>query len=123
MISSFLIEPMCRWFGPRVVWAISNFTVCVCMAATAMISLLSLDEYSKGAQYLIEGEGVYKLAALILFTLLGFPLSVRHSLFIILTLFYWSMLLMLKPFLLQITYSVPYSMTAELTAGSGGGQG
>ncbi|CAA7403397.1 unnamed protein product [Spirodela intermedia] len=97
MVSSFLIEPMCRRLGPRLVWALSNFTVCICMVATTIISLLSLDEDSKGVQHIIEGNGAYKVAALVLFALLGFPLS--------------------------ITYSVPYSMTAELTAGSGGGQG
>lgn len=80
MVSSFLIEPMCRRLGPRLVWALSNFAVCLCMAATTIISLLSLDEYSKGVQHVIEGNGAYKVAALVLFALLGFPLSVSTHL-------------------------------------------
>lgn len=96
-ISSFLIEPMCQWLGARLVWAISNFIVFACMACTAIISLVSVREYSNGIQHVIGGNEAIKIASLVVFALLGFPLA--------------------------ITYSVPFSVTAELTADSGGGQG
>ncbi|KAG7975035.1 hypothetical protein I3843_06G076900 [Carya illinoinensis] len=96
-ISSFLIEPMCQWIGARLVWAMSNFIVFACMAGTAIISLVSIREYSEGVQHVIGGSAAIRIAALVLFALLGFPLA--------------------------ITYSVPFSVTAELTADSGGGQG
>ncbi|GFZ00141.1 sucrose transporter 2 [Actinidia rufa] len=95
-ISSFFIEPMCQWIGARLVWAISNFIVFACMAGTAIISLVSVREYSEGIQHVIGGNGVTKIASLVVFALLGVPLS--------------------------ITYSVPFSVTAELTADTGGGQ-
>ncbi|KAF9592864.1 hypothetical protein IFM89_018418 [Coptis chinensis] len=94
---SFLIEPMCQRMGARLVWALSNFTVFACMAAIAVISLCSIREYSEGIQHAISGYKAVKIASLVVFALLGFPLS--------------------------ITYSVPFSVTAELTADSGGGQG
>ncbi|XP_065861445.1 sucrose transport protein SUC3 [Euphorbia lathyris] len=96
-ISSFLIEPMCQKMGPRIVWAISNFIVFACMAVTAIISLISVGKYSGGIEHVIGGSASIRIAALIVFALLGFPLA--------------------------ITYSVPFSVTAELTADSGGGQG
>ncbi|KAJ9172176.1 hypothetical protein P3X46_015447 [Hevea brasiliensis] len=96
-ISSFLIEPMCQRMGPRLVWAMSNFIVFASMAVTAIISLISVGEYSEGIEHVIGGSAFIKIAALIVFALLGFPLA--------------------------ITYSVPFSVTAELTADSGGGQG
>ncbi|KAL8142349.1 hypothetical protein V2J09_015381 [Rumex salicifolius] len=96
-ISSFLIEPMCRRMGARLVWAISNFVVFVCMASTALVSLASLRDYSEGIQHVIGASPSAKKAALVIFAILGFPLA--------------------------ITYSVPYSVTAEVTADSGGGQG
>ncbi|XP_042985269.1 sucrose transport protein SUC3-like isoform X3 [Carya illinoinensis] len=64
---------------------------------TAIISLVSIREYSEGVQHVIGGSAAIRIAALVLFALLGFPLA--------------------------ITYSVPFSVTAELTADSGGGQG
>ncbi|CAM8898414.1 unnamed protein product [Rhodiola kirilowii] len=96
-ISSFFIEPMCRQLGARLVWAMSNFTVFICMAGTAIISLISVREYSDGIQDVIDGSGSIRISSLVVFALLGFPLA--------------------------ITYSVPFSVTAELTADSGGGQG
>nr|AWL54319.1 sucrose transporter 2 [Boehmeria nivea] len=96
-ISSFLIEPMCQRMGARVVWALSNFIVFACMAGTAIISLISVGEYSKGLEHVIGGNDTIKIASLVVFALLGFPLA--------------------------ITYSVPFSLTAQLTADSGGGQG
>ncbi|PKI75428.1 hypothetical protein CRG98_004098 [Punica granatum] len=67
------------------------------MAATAIISLVSVNKYSQGIQHVIGGNKAIQVAALVVFSLLGFPLA--------------------------ITYSVPFSVTAELTADSGGGQG
>ncbi|KAL6547135.1 sugar transporter [Orobanche minor] len=96
-IASFFIEPMCQWFGSRLVWASSNFIVFVCMAGTAIISLISVRQYSDGVQHVIGANGTTKIASLVVFALLGLPLA--------------------------ITYSVPFSVTAELTADSGGGQG
>ncbi|WCJ42085.1 Sucrose transport protein SUC3 [Euphorbia peplus] len=96
-ISSFLIEPMCQKMGPRLVWAISNFIVFSCMAVTSIISLISVGKYSGGIEHVIGGSAAIRIAALIVFALLGFPLA--------------------------ITYSVPFSVTAELTADSGGRQG
>ncbi|GFP86173.1 sucrose transport protein suc3 [Phtheirospermum japonicum] len=96
-IASFFIEPMCQWFGSRLVWASSNFIVFVCMAGTAFISLISVRQYSDGVQHVIGANGTTKIASLVVFALLGLPLA--------------------------ITYSVPFSVTAELTADSGGGQG
>nr|AHA80796.2 sucrose transport protein 2 [Paeonia suffruticosa] len=95
-ISSFLIEPMCQRMGARLVWALSNFIVFACMAGTAIISLVSVREYSK-IQHVIDGNGAIRIASLVVFALLGFPLA--------------------------ITYSVPFSITSELTADTGGGQG
>ncbi|KAL3654215.1 sugar transporter [Castilleja foliolosa] len=96
-IASFCIEPLCQRFGSRLVWASSNFIVFVCMAGTAFISLISMRQYSDGVQHVIGANGTTKIASLVVFALLGLPLA--------------------------ITYSVPFSVTAELTADSGGGQG
>lgn len=96
-ISSFFIEPMCQWMGAGIVWAMSNFMVFVCMAGTAIISLVSVRGYSEGVQHVVGANGATKVASLVVFGLLGLPLA--------------------------ITYSVPFSVTAELTAESGGGQG
>ncbi|WOL05385.1 sucrose transport protein SUT4 isoform X2 [Canna indica] len=95
--SSFFVDPMCRKIGTKSVWAISNFTVFICMAATTVISLLSMSKGFHSIQHVIGGNDGIKIAALVIFSVLGFPLA--------------------------ITYSVPFSMTAELTAGTGGGQG
>lgn len=96
-ISSFLIEPMCQRMGARLVWAMSNFIVFACMVATAIISLVSVRDYSKGIEHAIGENETIKTASLVVFALLGLPLA--------------------------ITYSVPFSVTAELTADTGGGQG
>ncbi|PIN24957.1 Sucrose transporter [Handroanthus impetiginosus] len=96
-ISSFLIGPMCQWIGSKLVWASSNFIVFICMAGTAVISLVSVRQFSDGVQHVIGANGTTKIASLVVFAILGLPLA--------------------------ITYSVPFSVTAELTADSGGGQG
>ncbi|XVE91456.1 hypothetical protein REPUB_Repub01dG0011400 [Reevesia pubescens] len=96
-VSSFFIQPMCQRMGSRLVWAMSNYTVFACMAVTAIISLVSVREYSQRIEHVIGGSAAIRIAALVVFALLGFPLA--------------------------ITYSVPFSVTAELTSDSGGGQG
>ncbi|OEL15414.1 Sucrose transport protein SUT4 [Dichanthelium oligosanthes] len=96
-IGSFLVDPLCRMVGARLVWAISNFTVFICMMATTILSWISSDLYSSKLHHIIGANKTVKYSALIVFSLLGLPLS--------------------------ITYSVPFSITAELTAGTGGGQG
>jgi len=96
-IGSFLVDPLCRMIGARLVWAISNFTVFICMMATTILSWISSDLYSSKLHHIIGANKTVKNSALVVFSLLGLPLS--------------------------ITYSVPFSVTAELTAGSGGGQG
>ncbi|KAJ6351183.1 hypothetical protein OIU78_007169 [Salix suchowensis] len=62
---------------------------------TAVISLISVGEYSEGIEHVTGGNAPIRI--LTVFALLGFPLA--------------------------ITCSVPFSVTAELTADSGGGQG
>ncbi|XP_015689560.2 sucrose transport protein SUT4 isoform X1 [Oryza brachyantha] len=96
-VGSFLVDPLCRLMGARLVWAISNFTVFICMMATTILSWISFDLYSSKLHHIIGANKTVKNSALIVFSLLGLPLS--------------------------ITYSVPFSVTAELTAGTGGGQG
>ncbi|XP_002983014.2 sucrose transport protein SUT4 isoform X1 [Selaginella moellendorffii] len=88
-VSSFLIDPLCRWLGSKTLWATSNFIVFICMASTAIISA--------SAYHHFQDFHSIKNGALVLFAVLGFPLAV--------------------------TYSVPFSITAELTADTGGGQG
>ncbi|TYJ05671.1 hypothetical protein E1A91_A12G179200v1 [Gossypium mustelinum] len=95
-VSSLFIEPMCKRVGSRLVWAMSNYIVFGCMAVTAIISLVSVREYSQGIEHVMGGSAAMRIAALVIFILLGFPLA--------------------------ITFSVPFSVTAELTAESGGGQ-
>lgn len=96
-VGSFLVDPLCRMIGARLVWAISNFTVFICMMATTILSWISSDLYSSKLHHIIGANKTVKITALVVFSLLGLPLS--------------------------ITYSVPFSVTAELTAGTGGGQG
>ncbi|RAL37644.1 hypothetical protein DM860_000338 [Cuscuta australis] len=96
-ITSFFIDPMCQWIGARLVWAISNFMVFVCMAGTTIISFVSSSVSSNGLQHIVGATDATRISSLIVFALLGIPLAV--------------------------TYSVPFSITAELTADAGGGQG
>ncbi|XP_020586657.1 sucrose transport protein SUT1-like [Phalaenopsis equestris] len=97
-VTSFLVEPMCRKFTPRIVWVSSNFFVFICMAATAIISTWSLHTYHGNIQdVIITPDGKVKAVALFVFSVLGVPLA--------------------------ILYSVPFAVTAQLAANQGGGQG
>ncbi|GKC00695.1 sucrose transport protein, partial [Tanacetum coccineum] len=82
--------------GSKSVWAVSNFIVFACMAGTAIITVISLEE-SRGSDNAVGGNESIKTASLVVFAILGLPLA--------------------------ITYSVPFSVTADLTADTGGGQG
>jgi solute carrier family 45, member 1/2/4 len=77
--SSFLIEPMCRKVGPRLVWVTSNFMVCIAMAATALISYWSLKDYHGYVQDAITASTSIKAVCLVLFAFLGVPLAVSIS--------------------------------------------
>jgi len=68
--------------GTKLVWALSNFIVFVCMAGTAIISLISIRDYSGGIEHVIGASGAIKIASLVVFVLLGFPLAVSMSCFI-----------------------------------------
>ncbi|KAL2634147.1 hypothetical protein R1flu_005626 [Riccia fluitans] len=96
-ISSLVITPLCQYFGSKHVWALSNFVVFICMMCTTVITALAVKTRFEGGQQVHIYAGWVKIGSIILFTVLGFPLA--------------------------ITYSVPYALTAELTADSGGGQG
>ena len=74
-ISSFFIEPMCQWIGSKFVWAVSNFIVFACMAGTAIITLISLEE-SRGIDNALGGNEAIKTSSLIVFAILGLPLAV-----------------------------------------------
>ncbi|XP_076913475.1 sucrose transport protein SUC3-like [Bidens hawaiensis] len=90
-ISSFLIEPMSERIGSRLVWALGNLMLFACMAATAMITLISVKQSGEQSMLAIKN------ASLVIFAILGLPLA--------------------------MTSIVPFSITAELTADTGGGQG
>lgn len=70
---------MCKLIGSRLVWATSNFIVFACMAATAVISFISVKESSTQMGHTIGGNESIKIASLIVFAILGFPLSVSLS--------------------------------------------
>lgn len=62
--------------GARLVWAISNFTVFICMMATTILSWISSDLYSSKLHHVIGANKTVKNSALVVFSLLGLPLSV-----------------------------------------------
>lgn len=71
--------------GAKLVWAMSNFAVFICMAATAILSLVSTNEDNIARQHVLGGNNTVKAAALVIFSVLGFPLAVstntqRHKL-------------------------------------------
>ncbi|KAG6467477.1 hypothetical protein ZIOFF_074733 [Zingiber officinale] len=96
-VSSFLIAPMCRKLGTKIVWAISNLTMFVCMVAICIIGIWSSKEFHFSTQTRLTVDPTIRIIALALFTILGFPLAV--------------------------VYSVPFAVTAQLTANVKGGQG
>lgn len=79
---------MCKRMGARLVWAMSNFIVFACMAGTAIISWISVEEYSKRIEHVIGGNDNIKIASLIVFALLGFPLAVSISILVAMLIFF-----------------------------------
>ncbi|RWW87333.1 hypothetical protein BHE74_00003839 [Ensete ventricosum] len=82
MITSLLIEPMCRKLTPRIVWVISNMTMFAGMAGTSIISTWSMKDFHGSIQSVITADGEVRAAALATFAALGFPLAVsinQHS--------------------------------------------
>ncbi|WOL00635.1 sucrose transport protein SUT1 isoform X2 [Canna indica] len=96
-ITSLLIEPLCRKFSPKFVWALGNFSMFACMAAVSVISVWSVKQYNPVLHQVITADGHVRIAALAVFAALGFPLAVL--------------------------YSIPFAVTAQLVLNSGGGQG
>lgn len=98
-ISSLFIPLLCRILGSKHVWALGNYTLFAAMACTGIISSLTAAHEQKqdGADPFQLPSSSLRLAALFLFSALGFPLA--------------------------ITFSLPYSFTANLTADSDSGQG
>jgi len=62
--------------GSKIVWAMSNLILFVCMAATTIITFLLVSDYSDGIQHVLGANKAIKIAALVIFSLLGFPLAV-----------------------------------------------
>ncbi|RWW29793.1 hypothetical protein GW17_00005677 [Ensete ventricosum] len=113
MITSLLIEPMCRKLTPRIVWVISNMTMFAGMAGTSIISTWSMKDFHGSIQSVITADGEVRAAALATFAALGFPLAVsinQHSQASTNT-YQW------------VLYSVPFAVTAQLVVNEGGGQG
>lgn len=73
--------------------------VFACMAGTAIISLVSVREDKEGIEYAIgENEGI-KIASLIVFAILGFPLAVSAPVFKVSTNSKFSSLMLFSPLL------------------------
>uniref|UniRef100_A0A453IW19 Uncharacterized protein n=1 Tax=Aegilops tauschii subsp. strangulata TaxID=200361 RepID=A0A453IW19_AEGTS len=73
--SSFLIEPLCKRLGPRVVWVSSNFLVCLSMAAICIISWWATQDLHGYIQHAITASKEIKIVSLALFAFLGIPLA------------------------------------------------
>lgn len=66
------------------------------MAATAIISSVSVNKYSQGIQHVIGGNRAIEVAALVVFSLLGFPLAVSVHIYKSASLLYFSTWLVLR---------------------------
>jgi hypothetical protein len=68
---------MCRKLTARLVWVITNITLCILMAVTCIIGTWSVNEFNSASNpQLITAEKDVRAVALSLFTVLGFPLAV-----------------------------------------------
>ncbi|KAJ0987404.1 hypothetical protein J5N97_005760 [Dioscorea zingiberensis] len=79
-ISSLLLEPMSRKLTTRIVWAISNFILFLAFTLMVIVSIWSTNNYSDDATKQVKVNGRVRVAALLIFAALGFPLSVIISL-------------------------------------------
>ncbi|KAG6467470.1 hypothetical protein ZIOFF_074726 [Zingiber officinale] len=75
-ISSLSIAPMCRKLGTKVVWAINNFTMFVCMAVICIIGVWSSKEFHSLAQLRLTADPTIRIVSLAFFTILSFSLVV-----------------------------------------------
>nr|AYU70944.1 sucrose transporter 4 [Ginkgo biloba] len=92
--TSLIIEPLCRKWGPNIVWGVSNILLSLCFAAILAISLAA--KHITFSDSGLPPVGII-VAALLVFATLGIPLAV--------------------------TYSVPYALTSAFTQTISGGQG
>lgn len=78
-VSSMILEPICRKFTSRLVWVIGNFTLFAAMAAVAFLSIISIKVHNGSMSTAIGELDGGKIGALVIFTLLGFPLAILYS--------------------------------------------
>lgn len=71
-IGAFMIKPMCRKLTARIVWVSSNFMVFLTLAGMVIVSFWS-GHNNNGR---IGADGSVRAVALVLFTVLGFPLAI-----------------------------------------------
>ncbi|XP_029126720.1 sucrose transport protein SUC4 [Cajanus cajan] len=93
-VTSVLMERLCRKRGPGFVWGISNILMAVCFVAMLVVTYVA--NYIGYVGKDLPPTGIV-IAALIIFTILGFPLA--------------------------ITYSVPYALISTHIQSLGLGQG
>ena len=68
--TSLMIETMARRIGPKLLWAIANFILCLFLACTVIITKLAENHES------VPPDNSVKIAALVVFAALGAPLAV-----------------------------------------------
>lgn len=97
-ISSLQIDALCRRLTAKLVWVIGNFTLFLCLVAITVLSMISTKNYTGPVAGAVIGpDHDIKIAALAIFTVLGFPLA--------------------------ILFSIPFAFASQLAANEGGGQG
>ncbi|KAK9802954.1 hypothetical protein WJX72_007512 [[Myrmecia] bisecta] len=96
-LTSLAVDALCSRWGPRQVWAASDLLLCACLASTGIITTAASKRIHVGGETRLFHPLWVRGAAVAIFGILGAPLA--------------------------ITFSVPYAMTADLTAETGGGQG
>lgn len=77
-ITSLLMERLCRKRGPGFVWGISNILMAVCFIAMLVVTYMANNIGYLGKD--LPPTGIV-IAALIIFTILGFPLAVSCSIY------------------------------------------
>ncbi|GLJ08835.1 hypothetical protein SUGI_0096860 [Cryptomeria japonica] len=71
--TSLMIESMARRIGPKLLWAIANFILCLLLACTVIITKLAENHEPASPHSSV------KIAALVVFAALGAPLAVTYS--------------------------------------------